>query len=372
MQRRNFIAGAGAALAGGAALALGSRSASAQVETGFTATGDSLTNDDGSVRSINLNINGMYDWDGFDNPADQAEITISASVGESESYEEIASTTQKVNGQNGEGSYSFSEVDLTETFGDEVFESSEDGESSTTSVTLKVSVNISTTGSNSSVSTEASDSMSITVNNQEAESDISADASATASSYDHRVGFDKVWDDGDATITFDASSNFGAPFYVEETYNENQAQFVLDLPAGFTDESQDNAAIIFDKGPNGQTNFQVIWHASEDPSVKTYDGSSWSKTLVENYSGVEVDINSSNTRVAVAVDTSILDGGNSEFKWTVQGFYAGAGASEYDTLDNTPIPAGSNATFHPESASSGSFINFTDSEDYFERDLNDY
>lgn len=185
--RRKVLGTVGGLAIAGSGLAALSGSAAATVKTGLSASNTNLLkNDDGSVREVLLNVSGDYAWDGLDSPATSASVSVKAKVPGDTQQKVVTSEQRNANGTHGKGSFSFENLDLTETFSDEVFEDgTDDDEKKVTTVQLWVEVTIAY-GNGKSVGDTAANDMSVRVKNQPSSAAVEAESDASVSSYDQK------------------------------------------------------------------------------------------------------------------------------------------------------------------------------------------
>ena len=363
LDRRKVLGTVGGLAIAGSGLAAFSGSAAASVNTYFQAHGTSvLRNDDGSVQNVNVDVDGEYSWDNLDSPANMATVSLKAKVPGKTTKKTAHSETQTANGTHGSGTFSFDNVDLTETFNDAVFEDD---------------INY---GNNNSVGNSASDAMGVQVNNLASQANVNGTSDASASSYDQLYSFDEgghpnldddgTDDDGDGedADTYLASDVLGSPLLVEVTYGD-PIVYRFRLPAAFTSGSADNVPVLIDANDSGTANYQAIYHASNGVSYQQNSGG-W--TDVSSVSGLEISVDSTMETVTVSIDRSLI---SSTYRIGFRLAYGGGGASNYDTLADW-YPSGTNFALYnvPRSAfrddSDGYFgSNWTSSEYYMTESL---
>ncbi|MFC4551691.1 MULTISPECIES: hypothetical protein [Halorussus] len=248
LDRRKVLGTVGGLAIAGSGLAALSGSATATVKTGLnTSNTNLLTNDDGSVRKVLLDASGDYAWDGLDSPATSATVAVKAKVPGDTYQKEVTSEQRNANGTHGKGSFSFEDLDLTETFSDEVFEDgTDDDEKKVTTVQLWVEVTIAY-GNGKSVGDTAANDMSVRVKNQPSSAAVEAESDANVSSYDQKF----LSHDGENELLITHGANAYTFFLDVSDWKDPSA-------SGFNDDVDNwNLAINLDDDGNDYADFQV-------------------------------------------------------------------------------------------------------------------
>ncbi|UPV99435.1 hypothetical protein M0R88_12990 [Halorussus gelatinilyticus] len=337
LDRRKVLGTVGGLALAGSGLAAFTGSAAAQVSTSFKANNaGTVTTADGSIQKVLVDTSGTFSWSGLDSAAKTGMVTLEAKKKGSHpnNYTKVTSKSYSINGLDGERSFTLDQVDLTETFGDDHFESDDDGKKKTTGIDLRVSVTITTTGGNAH-DAKAADTMYVGADNKAADANIQGESDASASSYDQLYSFDEGGHPNLDPETYLASDVVGAPLTVEVSYDD-PVVYTFQLPAAFTSGSQDNLPVLLDANDNGTANYQAIYHASNGVSYQKNDGSGWSE--VSSVSGLDISIDSAMETVTVSISRSLI---NSTYRLGFRLAYAGGGASGYDTLADS-YPDGTN------------------------------
>lgn len=289
LDRRKVLGTVGGLALAGSGLAAFTGSAAAQVSTSFTANdAGTVTTADGSIQQVLVDTSGTFSWSGLDSAATTGMVTLEAKKKGSHpnNYAQVTSKSHGINGLSGERDFTLDQVDLTETFGDDHFESDADGEKKTTGIDLRISVTITTTGG-SAHDANAADTMYVGADNEAADANINGQSDASASSYDQKY----TSGDGQISVEVDYTGPNGNPrlnvvtpdaFPKPSGYTETHVELFLDAPSadGTWDiqvrrDSEEGFSYQVNGG-NWKTDFSAVplsVSATENGFVVVYTGS---------------------------------------------------------------------------------------------------
>ncbi|WP_224336276.1 hypothetical protein [Haloprofundus halobius] len=268
--RRKVVSALGAIGAVGVGAGFANTAAAEKVKASFTANNpDTLVNDDGSVREVNIGVShGSISWKGLDSPAKKAKVYFCTE--KDGKYETLESKELSATGLRGTNSFSFDSIDFTEDpFDDAHFESDEDGTLTETDVELKLNAEV-TMQNGETVRGNTYATMTISVDNIESEAYASGEANATVGSYHQRFGAAYINEDGieepieDGTLNLYVTYGKETVTYVAEFDEPEESEHSLADP----EFASTNLALGWDVDEDGVGDFQVAW----DPDAGFPDG----------------------------------------------------------------------------------------------------
>lgn len=246
-----------AAIGGGGLLAL---SGSGVAVEEFTVNGDDSTFElnDGQVTAVVVDAQGQITWDGLDHDAEKATVTLEAENPD-DTYVQVAQTTLDLAGnqrKSGSATFDYAPVDLTTLsgFDDAHFSADTDGETVDRTVTLRITVDVTTSDPDYAVSDERTASMNTSVLNEDA----TAGQDAEADTYDAYAG--PIYDKNDQQT--------GEEAYLYAQYGTEAIILQMDLRNWLDDVADDNpyrnAAIGVDADEDNIGDYQFGWLPSDD------------------------------------------------------------------------------------------------------------
>jgi len=150
----------------------------------FTIDDDSVTSDDGSFDSLKVSGSGSYEFDGLDAEADRVVTTVEVQNPDG-SWSTLVSDSTDVSGYAGTVSGPLSANVLTDSqWTKSDLESTTDGESETTSLKFRLTIEVKSGGGSTLASDQAQTQADFTVNNEALSTSATADGTLDGSATD--------------------------------------------------------------------------------------------------------------------------------------------------------------------------------------------